>query len=188
MRVCPTGDSEARIDWDVRIYSGSVPGDPVHAAFGQCVATDQFLIELILTIYKKPEHLPKVLNTRYTGFHGWFVDFAGPMNDKRRRGRRIFCDDVSDCIDAITSEFTGIQDRLSNIDAYSKLFHELIQLHLADIDELVKLRDLLKKHTFDITKPLQEVGEYMLARTSWLRRSSFGIRLRGRGLVSRAAL
>ncbi|MBX3337184.1 MAG: hypothetical protein KIT71_11965 [Nitrospira sp.] len=125
-----------------------------------------FLIELILTIYKKPEHLPKVLNTRYTGFHGWFVDFAGPMNDKRRRGAaHIFamtCRIV--LMQLLRSSHKGIQDRLSNIDAYSKLFHELIQLHLADIDELVKLRDLLKKHTFDITKPLQEVGEYMLAR------------------------
>jgi hypothetical protein len=64
----------------------------------------------------------------------------------------------------LRSSQKGIEDRLTHLDAYAKIFEELIRTQLTDISELIALRETLRKVTLE-KDPLSQVGKEIM--TSW---------------------
>lgn len=105
------------------------------------------LTQLIHTIYSKPEHESLVLGDRYASYNGFFIDFGSTISGLKKRGAgAIF---AMTCrvilMQLLRSSQKGIDDRLNNIDAYSRIFEELVQLALSDLGELASLRDELRR-------------------------------------------
>jgi hypothetical protein len=124
------------------------------------------LTHMIDAIYGKPEHVAKVIGDRYASYTGWFIDFGSTMNGLQKRATgSIF---AATCrvvlMQLLRSSQKGIKDRLANLDAYARIFEELIKLQLADITELTALRDRLRREVID-KDLLKELGEEIM--TTW---------------------
>jgi hypothetical protein len=103
------------------------------------------LSQNIYRTYQKPEHRTKIRGHRQNDPVGWYLDFLELVPLMEEAVGYLF---VMTCrillLQLLRASHEYIEKRLDNFKANAPLFEKLVLTQLADVDELIQLRDRLK--------------------------------------------
>ena len=100
------------------------------------------------SIYRKPEHRHKISGFRENDPIGWHLDFLKELTPlmKEAVGYLFAMTCRVLMLQLLRGSRTAIQNRLNNFATYAPLFEQLVLTQLADVNELIQLRDQLQEH------------------------------------------